>query len=748
MGAAATFFFSHHIVLHRWVEVRFGFDQRGCCSKGASVSVWSNMVETHVPVLAEDHHPAIQALLQYPRSTPHLNRFDLAIRDPGGGRGRGIYATSPIPADTLIEVSPVLLFPPAEYALHGSKTQLDGYTFVWKRASNGTAIMALALGLGSLFNHHPNSPNVKYTLDHASHAIRYTTTRRIEVGEELTISYGAGRMWWEPEMTEAEAQRDQAERRMLEDPEHEAMQMGMMGLLDDRQEAEGEEEANVYKAPAEQAKTVCNGIELHRVPGPSRSTRKFPPIYRLTTAIDPVTLPLETRDAWIIDIPPTSASLAVKFLQKHPSVLQNRDDGLHSTRHLRSFRTTVTPHPDGSKTTRTQFLLCLLTAFPDRSRLVEWLVQQAKGVFGEAPEPYIAPVPVIAAPTKDRLAEWQKVWPCIVRTNPKELLPGGGVGAGAGAGPVLLVDRAKDEAMWTREEDRLRWACNRFKRVVALARHALAKQKPGTEAKAIASAVHVTHSFETARRFVAADGNTLSWEQRETECDWTQLSGPKAPIVGRIAPSPHSVDVVDPYEEEKSRSLATLGMTETEWAEYNGHTHAAYVSATTGTVEIDALDQRIHRRNPLKHAAIEAVSRVSVLRALDRTNPPPTATANGSDYLLTSLSLFTLYEPCVYCTMALVHSRVAEIYFLLPSPGRGACCGAQLPPGLNCNQAGQDGGIYALQEQKGLNHSFTVWRWMHHSLTLPDQPEADAHANTPDKVDDLAVEFDIGLLDP
>ncbi|SPO20455.1 uncharacterized protein UTRI_00855_B [Ustilago trichophora] len=704
------------------------------------------MVETHVPTLTSDQDPHIQSLLAYPTSTPHLNRFDLTIKDPGGGRGRGVYATSCIPGGTLIEVSPVLLFPPAEYALHGSKTQLDGYTFVWKRTSDGAAVMALALGLGSLFNHHPGSPNVKWMLDHATHSIRYTTTRRIEEGEELTISYGTGRMWWEPKMTEEEVMREQEEKRLLQDPEHEALQMGRIGLSDDEDEYV-DEVAEEDASDKQQQTKVTNGIELQSPPGPSRpNSANYPPIYRLTAALDPVTLPLETRDAWIIDIPPTSASLAVKFLQKHPSVLQNRDDGLHSTRHLRSFRTTTSIAADGKKAVRTQFLLCLQSAFPDRTSLVDWLKKESNGVFGDSPEPYLGKVPVIAAPTKDRLAEWQAVWPCIVRTNPKELIPGGG------GGPVLLVDRRKDEQMWSGEAERLRWACNRFKRIVALARHALAASQVGEEGmrKAIASAVHVTHPFEVARKFVPFQTETaMSWTDRESRCDWSSLTGPSAPVVGRIAPLPSfETDIVKHWESEKARLLTTLSMTETEWSTFNSTpTQPIYTTPNTnaGTIEIDALDQRLLRRNPLKHAPIEAVSRVSVLRTLDRTLTPTAtetqAIANGSDYLLTNLSLFTLYEPCVYCTMALLHSRVSEIYFLLPSPGRGGCCGSQLPAGTRCDDAGKDGGMYALQEQKGLNHSFTVWRWMRDSLTEKDEAEGD-------RVDKLTREFDIGLLDP
>jgi tRNA-specific adenosine deaminase 3 len=83
------------------------------------------------------------------------------------GKGRGVFGTtqtdhvppyprltrSPasqaIPAQTVIETSPVLLFSKEEYENHGRHTLLDHYTFTWRDGR-----MALALGLGLLFNVH------------------------------------------------------------------------------------------------------------------------------------------------------------------------------------------------------------------------------------------------------------------------------------------------------------------------------------------------------------------------------------------------------------------------------------------------------------------------------------------------------------------------------------------------------------------------------------------------------------------
>ncbi|KAF9513872.1 hypothetical protein BS47DRAFT_1285833, partial [Hydnum rufescens UP504] len=111
--------------------------------------------------------------------------------------GRGVYASRQLARGVLVEISPVLLFPREEYLAHGRHTALDSYTFVWRDKSHGgQKVWALALGLGSLFNHSP-SPNVSYTLDYVTLSIRYTTSQPIAAGEELFICYGRDEdMWW------------------------------------------------------------------------------------------------------------------------------------------------------------------------------------------------------------------------------------------------------------------------------------------------------------------------------------------------------------------------------------------------------------------------------------------------------------------------------------------------------------------------------------------------------------------------
>jgi uncharacterized protein len=118
-------------------------------------------------------------------------------------KGRGVFASQPIPARTVIEVCPVLILDPAEVKEHIGHTILHHYTYNWPWR-DGSSTQAIILGLGSMFNHSTYGQNVAWTRDVANKCIVYTTLRDIKVGEELCISYGNGRLWFkDAEMTES-----------------------------------------------------------------------------------------------------------------------------------------------------------------------------------------------------------------------------------------------------------------------------------------------------------------------------------------------------------------------------------------------------------------------------------------------------------------------------------------------------------------------------------------------------------------
>jgi tRNA-specific adenosine deaminase 3 len=113
----------------------------------------------------------------------------------------------------------------------------------------------------------------------------------------------------------------------------------------------------------------------------------------------------------------------------------------------------------------------------------------------------------------------------------------------------------------------------------------------------------------------------------------------------------------------------------------------------TPDMRASACDMRRSQGHPLRHAAMSCIASIARLRTVppfSTVNP----TRNGADYLLTSLSLFASHEPCVMCSMALLHSRVREVYYVFPRTVGG---------GL--------GGVYGVHGHQGLNHKFEVWRW-------------------------------------
>lgn len=101
-----------------------------------------------------------------------------------GQKGRGVFTDNPIPENTIIEVSPVLVMEPAARALL-DKTHLHDYLFEWGEES---AQCCIAWGYISLYNHSYKA-NCEYFMDFENNIITIKTVREIQAGEELTINY-------------------------------------------------------------------------------------------------------------------------------------------------------------------------------------------------------------------------------------------------------------------------------------------------------------------------------------------------------------------------------------------------------------------------------------------------------------------------------------------------------------------------------------------------------------------------------
>ncbi|KAA1139310.1 adenosine deaminase, tRNA-specific 3 [Puccinia graminis f. sp. tritici] len=104
-----------------------------------------------------------------------------------------------------------------------------------------------------------------------------------------------------------------------------------------------------------------------------------------------------------------------------------------------------------------------------------------------------------------------------------------------------------------------------------------------------------------------------------------------------------------------------------------------------------SVDRRKSSSNRLRHAVVELTTTVS---AQDLIHPRSPETAlHPIPYLLTNQIVFLSHEPCLLCSMALLHSRIKHLFFLAPSPRSGGC-----------------GSVYNVHEQDGLNHKFFAWK--------------------------------------
>jgi SET domain-containing protein len=129
-----------------------------------------------------------------------MRRAGLYI-DKAGKKGRGVFTEKSIPANTEIEIAPVIVLSEADRKqIEGTK--LFFYIFEWgEDAMKGI----VALGYVSMYNHASPS-NCEYEMDYEKETITIRTTRKIAAGEEVTINYSAGHDDWTPVFYKEEKQ--------------------------------------------------------------------------------------------------------------------------------------------------------------------------------------------------------------------------------------------------------------------------------------------------------------------------------------------------------------------------------------------------------------------------------------------------------------------------------------------------------------------------------------------------------------
>ncbi len=115
-----------------------------------------------------------------------ISRSDLVeIRD-AEGMGRGVFAVSHVPDDTLLFSHPVLMVPESECP---KGSILEAYVFLWSTVmEDGLSRNAVALGMGTVMNH-SKIPNVIVYFEENPDRLDFYALRDIEPGEQLTHDY-------------------------------------------------------------------------------------------------------------------------------------------------------------------------------------------------------------------------------------------------------------------------------------------------------------------------------------------------------------------------------------------------------------------------------------------------------------------------------------------------------------------------------------------------------------------------------
>ena len=103
---------------------------------------------------------------------------------PANEMGRGVFTSSSIEKNTVIEISPVIVMSGEDRQLL-DKTLLHDYIFEWGGKKNQCC---MALGYVPIYNHSYRS-NCEYEMDYENELIRIKTVRFINEGEELFINY-------------------------------------------------------------------------------------------------------------------------------------------------------------------------------------------------------------------------------------------------------------------------------------------------------------------------------------------------------------------------------------------------------------------------------------------------------------------------------------------------------------------------------------------------------------------------------
>lgn len=102
-------------------------------------------------------------------------------------RGRAVFAARDFDRGELVDTAPVIL---GDTHWDDLPAWIGHYVYAWPDIGGKGAVVAIALGHGSLYNA-STTANLSFRAAESNDAIEYHAARAIRAGEELTINYSS-----------------------------------------------------------------------------------------------------------------------------------------------------------------------------------------------------------------------------------------------------------------------------------------------------------------------------------------------------------------------------------------------------------------------------------------------------------------------------------------------------------------------------------------------------------------------------
>ncbi|RXK42053.1 hypothetical protein M231_00775 [Tremella mesenterica] len=630
-------------------------------------------------------------------------------------RGRGIFATRDIVVGTVLEKSPVLVLSMKEWEEGKMNSSLLGeYAFSW---NNGG--MAIGLGMASLFNH-SSTPNVNYIRSFPESTITFSTSRPVKEGDELCICYNAdeSKLWFIPSSTiPNEPTYNDVQTHQPEESAFDALFMDDDEVLNKPRLKPKNSIVNMTQRDRRRLRF----LEKQAYENLNGDSNDFNIEKSLKSrSVDTKGLGRDEQEKIIISETPSESSTPA-YPEMEP-ITTALPAPLHSipgsrTRHQHMGPVVLSPELD--------------LDVEDKGLLGNGVVQRVRGTTEREED------------GDGDIEDLIDIWAVEVIDNSSTHV-------------ALAISFSKD-------------LCGQD---ISL-RHLKRVHRPQSNGIGDSKCLVAVCLVETIS-FSDLVNQLQSYSPSLAHCIPIRLSVPstgakspqqlalKAPI-WPVVYSPRTPRPSDSKEwSHPRRAFIYAGLNRVlhlaREAKRKGELPVAvyctaapaqlwpvmegFVPPTMG-LRAEAIDTRISEKHPLRHSAFNCIAQIARLRTVPPfSNMIPTR--NGADYLLTSLTLFMTHEPCVMCSMALLHSRVREVYYIFGrKQGGGLGVGEDLGisgsedivesnvsvegddefssvrvEGDDDEGKGQGGGVgegeggkFGIGGRKDLNHRFEIWKW-------------------------------------